>query len=97
MIIREINGKEYKLAITRKGLREAEKQGMKFDDLASKPMSMLYYLWFAALYASHPMTMAKSDALLDEYLDAPDCPESFAQLLEILSEEFAQVFGQAVE
>ena len=49
MIIREIDGKEYKLGITRRGLREAEKEGMRFDELENKPMSMLYYLWFAAI------------------------------------------------
>ena len=97
MIIREIDGKEYKLAITRRGLREAEKQGMKFDDFTSKPLSMLYYLWYAALYANHPMTMAKSDALLDSYLDSPDCPEDISTLLEALSDEFSLVFGSAVE
>lgn len=97
MIIREINGKEYKLSITRKGLREAEKQGMKLGDLADKPMSMLYYLWFAALYGQHPMPMSKSDALLDDYLDDPNCSETFSDLLDVLSEDFSQVFGQAVE
>lgn len=97
MIICEIEGKEYKLAITRRGLREAEKLGMKFTDMESKPMSMVYYLWYAALYASQPMSMNKSDELLDKYLDSPDCPHTLVTLLDALSEEFNSVFGLAVE
>lgn len=97
MIIREIEGKEYKLAVTRRGLREAEKEGMRFDELENKPMSMLYYLWYAALYAAQPMSMKKSDDLLDKYLDDPNTTETFSELLDVLSGDFERVFGGAVE
>lgn len=97
MIIREIDGKEYKLAITRRGLREAEKEGMRFDELENKPLSMLYYLWFAALYGAQPMSMKKSDDLLDKYLDDEHTTETFGELLGVLSEDFERVFGGAVE
>lgn len=89
MIEREIEGKTYKFQITRRGLREAEKQGMNLAELESKPLSLLYYLWFAALY---PMPMSKTDALLDTYLDDPNCPETMENLLATFSEEFASVF-----
>ena len=97
MIIREIEGKEYKLMITRRGLREAEKEGMRFNELEDKPMSMLYYLWFAAIYGAQPMTMKKSDDLLDKYLDDESTTETFGELLTELSADFERVFGGAVE
>ena len=97
MIIREIDGKEYKLGVTRRGLREAEKEGMRFDELENKPMSMLYYLWFAAIYGAQPMSMKKSDDLLDKYLDDENTTETFTELLNLLSLDFEQVFGGAVE
>lgn len=97
MFVREIDGKEYTFMITRRGLREAEKQGFRLDDIESKPLSALYYLWFAALYAKHPMSMVKSDTLLDSYLDAPDCEEGMDSLLGLLGDEFSSVFGAAVE
>ena len=96
-MIRTINGKDYNFKITRKGLREAEKQGMRFNEMMDKPLSMLYYLWYAALYASHPMSLAKTDELLDAYLDNPDTTETMSDVLETLTDEFGQVFGQAVE
>lgn len=97
MFIREIDGKEYKLAITRRGLREAEKEGFRLDELENKPMSMLYYLWYAALYSHQPMSIKKSDDLLDKYLDDPENDEDMSALMDVLSEEFASVFGRAVE
>ena len=44
-MIRTINGKDYNFKITRKGLREAEKQGMRLNEMMEKPMCMLYYLF----------------------------------------------------
>lgn len=96
MIVKTIEGKDYFFEITRKGLRMAEQQGMKINEMMDKPMSMLYYLWYAALYAKQPMSMSKSDELLDKYLD-DEGSESMTDILEWLSEDFSRVFGSAVE
>lgn len=96
-MIRTINGKDYIFKITRKGLRLAEQQGMSLADMSDKPMSALYFLWFAALYGKQPMTIAKSDELLDAYLDDPATTESMTDVLSSLSDDFNSVFGQAVE
>ena len=96
MIVKTIDGKDYFFEITRKGLRMAEQQGMNINEMTDKPMSMLYYLWYAALYTKQPMSMTKSDALLDKYLDE-DGSESMSEVLNWLVEDFNKVFGQAVE
>ena len=96
MIIRTIEGKDYFFSITRKGLRMAEQQGFNINEIADKPMTALYYLWYAALYGKQPMSMNKSDDLLDKYLDE-DGSESMADVLNWLTEDFSRVFGSAVE
>lgn len=96
MIVKTIDGKEYTFGITRKGLRMAEQQGLNINEIADKPISAIYYLWYAALYGKHPMSMSKSDELLDKYLDECDS-ENMSEVLVWLSEDFARVFGSAVE
>lgn len=96
-MIRTINGKDYTFKITRKGIREAENHGFRMDEMEGKPLTMLYSLWYAALYANHPMTAKKSDDLLDEYLDSPDCTETMFDVLESLTTEFQEFLGVAVE
>lgn len=96
MIIREIDGKEYKFAMTRRGLREAERQGFDLNSVEGKPMSALYYLWYAALWAAQPLSLAKSDELLDKYLDSENA-ESVDDVFAWLSDDFMRVFGRAVE
>lgn len=91
-MIREINGKEYNFRMTRKGIRAAEKSGFKLSDFGNAPMSMAYELWYAALYAEHPMPHGKCDELLDDYLDSESCPESFSDVMEWLSEAYNEVF-----
>lgn len=94
---REINGKTYTFRMTRKGIRAAEKAGMRMSVMPDTPMDAVYYLWYAALYTEHPMTMGKSDELLDTYLDSSDCPESFSDILESLMDEYTEVFNIAAE
>lgn len=96
-MIREINGKDYSFDMTRAGIRAAERAGMSMEDIGRKPMESLYYLWFASLYSKQPMVMKKSDALLDDYLDSSDCPESFDDLFSDLAEQYAAVFNVAAE
>lgn len=96
-MIREINGKDYTFRMTRAGIRAAERAGMSTSAMGEKPMESLYYLWFAALYAEHPMVMKKTDVLLDDYLDSSDCPESFEDVYGELAEEYAAVFNFAAE
>lgn len=91
-MIREINGKEYTFRMTRKGIRAAEKAGLKMGSIGDSPVESTYYLWYAALYAEHPMIKAKADELLDDYLDDDSCPESFNDILESLGEGYASVF-----
>ena len=43
------------------------------------------------------MSMKKSDDLLDKYLDDEKTTETFTELLNLLSLDFEQVFGGAVE
>ncbi|WAX16246.1 hypothetical protein EL753P1_00024 [Eggerthella phage EL753P1] len=96
-MIREINDKDYTFRMTRAGIRAAERAGMSMSDIGAKPMESLYFLWYAALYAEHPMVLKKSDALLDDYLDSADCPESFDDLFGDLAEQYAGVFNIAAE
>ncbi|MBQ1779954.1 MAG: hypothetical protein II001_00790 [Bacteroidales bacterium] len=96
-MIREINGKKYDFKITRKGIRAAEKAGMKMQSIVEQPMLFLSYMWYAAIYAAQPVTFEKSCDLLDEYLDSEDCSESIEQMLTDFSNEYAEVFGLAAE
>ena len=92
-MIRTINGKDYNFKITRKGLRLAEQQGMNFNEMGDKPISLVYYLWYAALCAQYPMSFDKACDLLDTYLDSEDCQETFNTLLESLGEDFNEIFA----
>lgn len=96
-MIREIDGKKYDFKITRKGIRAAEKAGMKMQNIIDQPMLFLSYMWYAAIYASQPISFDKACDLLDEYLDSEDCFESIEQMLTDLSDEYAEVFGLAAE
>lgn len=89
-MIREINGKEYTFKLTRKGVRKAEQQGLSID--TTKPLSMVYGLWFAALMSNHPMPVNKAEDLLDDYLDQDDCPETIADITESLAGEYGSLF-----
>ena len=95
-MIREINGKDYSFKMTRKGLRAAEAAGFDVMDMGAKPMTALTLLWYAELYAAHPMKYEKAADLLDEYLDM-ETSEDFATLLETFSEDYTAVFGLAAE
>ena len=95
-MIRSINGKDYNFKMTRKGLRAAETAGMDMAELASKPMLALSYLWFAELYAAHPMKFDKACDLLDDFLDN-DPSEDFSSLLEEFTNDYTLVFGLAAE
>lgn len=92
---REIEGKKYSFRMTRAGIRAAERAGMNMSEIGDKPMEALYYLWFAALYAEHPMQIKQTDKLLDAYLDDPSCPEAYEDLIKDLSDQYAAVFGVA--
>lgn len=94
---REINGQKYNFRMTRGGIRAAERAGMNMGEIGDKPMEALYYLWYASLYAEHPMAMKKCDALLDDYLDDSSCPESYEDLIGTLMEDYAAVFNIATE
>lgn len=92
-MIRTINDKDYTFRITRKGICAAEKAGMNISEMADKPISAAYYLWYAALYAAQPMAFEKSQNLLEDYLDSENCPESFEDVLSCLGKEFSEVFA----
>lgn len=94
---REIEGVEYTFQMTRAGIRAAERAGMNMSEVGEKPMVALYFLWYASLYNQHPMAIKKTDALLDAYLDDPNCPESYEDLIGELIEEYSAVFGIATE
>lgn len=89
---REINGKTYKFKMTRKGIRAAEAQGFRISTVSDAPMSGFSYLWYASLYAAHPMAFDKACDLLDSYLDDPTCGESVSDLLNELVEEYGKIF-----
>lgn len=90
---REINGKTYNFKMTRKGIRAAEAAGMHISEMSETPMSALSYLWYAALYASHPMPIKKTDELLDAYLDGKGCNETIQSLLEDLMNGYSEIFA----
>lgn len=90
---REINGTVYKFKMTRKGIRAAEAAGMHISEMSETPMSALSYLWYAAMYAAHPMTIKKTDELLDTYLDSKGCKETIQGLLEDLMNGYSEIFA----
>lgn len=90
---RTINGKDYELKMTRKSIRRAEKEGMRLSELGDTPVGALYALWYAAIAGKQPMTVNKSDDLLDEYLDGEDCEEKASDLLAVLVEEYGSVLA----
>ena len=92
-MIREIEGKEYTFRMTRKSVRKAEEAGMRVGAMADTPMLALYFLWYAAIIADQPMPKAKSDDLLDAYLDDSNCGEAFEAVLSSLGEEYAAVLA----
>lgn len=94
-MIRTINGKDYELKITRKGIRQAEREGFNASDVGDKPMLTLTYLWFAAIYGAQPMKFSSATDLLDDYLDSGE--EKFTDLLTNLSNEYVELFGLAAE
>lgn len=94
-MIRTINGKDYNFKMTRKGLRKAESLGMDVNEIGSKPNLTLAYLWYAELYAAHPMKFDAAVELLDDFLDTEE--ETFTDLFEQLSNDYAEVFGVAAE
>lgn len=62
-------GKEYTLEYNRDAVRFAERQGLDISELASKPVTNIPVLFFAAFRKNHPeVTRAESDRMLYEEL-----------------------------
>lgn len=87
---RTINGKDYSFNMTRQGLRAAERMGFTVDSISSMPNTAAVYLWYAALGGKIPLK--KAEELLDDYLDDPNCPETFADVFESLADAYGSAF-----
>lgn len=86
----EYDGKDYELKITRAGVRAAEGQGLNASDIAEKPFSSLYLLFFAGMF-KYRINPAKAATMLDDLLD--DGSLEFNDLFENLSEQYVELFG----
>ncbi len=85
------DGTEYELSMTRKGASVAEENGLSASEISEKPFTALYLLFFAALYGKYRLSPAKSNAILDDVLDAGDF--EFAEIFEELAGQYGNLFG----
>lgn len=90
-MIREINGKAYEFEFTRRVIAEAEKKGFALSE--NKPASMAYDLWAIGLEKNQKLSAMQAKDLFDDYLDDPNCPENFNDVVESLVSQYVEVFG----
>lgn len=61
------NGKEYTLDFDLDSVRFAEAQGFEWDDISTKPGTMIPILWFSAFRRYHKkVTRNETDTMLEE-------------------------------
>lgn len=63
----EFEGREYTLEYNRRTVVKTEKAGLDVNAIESKPMTMIYIMWWGAFLMHHPhMTQEQTDKILDE-------------------------------
>jgi len=63
----DFEGREFTLDYTRKTVVKAERAGLNINETESKPMTMVYLMFWGAFLAHHPhMTQEQTDKILDE-------------------------------
>lgn len=63
----DFEGREFTLDYTRKTVVKAERAGLDVQAMDSKPMTMIYLMFWGAFQAHHPqMTQEQTDKILDE-------------------------------
>jgi hypothetical protein len=76
--------------MTRAGIRSAESQGLSLSDVDSKPMLMLSWLFYAALFSDYKVSPQRAFDLLDAALDAGAV--DYAELAEDLVSQYQDLF-----
>lgn len=87
----EHDGKTYELKMTRAGIRAAEAQGLRSSEMSEQPFTALYLLFYASLFSQYKLNPNKTNAILDELLDAETV--KFDELFTELSEAYVELFG----
>lgn len=87
----EYEGKTYELNMTRAGVRQAESQGLSASEIADKPFSAVYLLFFASLFSKYKVNPSKSNLMLDHLLDSGEA--KFEDMIETLTEAYTNLFG----
>lgn len=85
-----VDGTEYTLRITRRGLRAAEKQGFSLNEVESQIVSSLYMLVYAALYEDYKVSVNTAEEILDQILDEKQT--TVTKLYEDLAKQLQAVF-----
>ena len=63
----DFEGREFTLDFTRKSVVKAERAGLNVNEMESKPMTMIYLMFWGAFQAHHPhMTQEQTDKILEE-------------------------------
>lgn len=63
----DFEGREFTLDYTRETVVKAERAGLDVQAMDSKPMTMIYLMFWGAFQAHHPhMTQEQTDKILDE-------------------------------
>lgn len=85
----DYDGKSYELKMTRAGAAAAEEAGLRTSEIAEKPFSAIYLLFFAALH-SYRVSPQKARKMLDDLLE--DGTLAFASVFEELAEAYGSLF-----
>lgn len=63
----EFEGREYTLEYNRRTVVKAEKAGLDINAVESKPMTMVYIMWWGAFLMHHPyIKQEQTDKILDD-------------------------------
>lgn len=81
-----IEGKDYELRLTRKGLRSAENAGLDTDAASSRPMTQIPLMFMALTFASADSRIA--------YPKAEDLTDALFDSGEMSVKEFISFFGE---
>lgn len=63
----DFDGKEFTLEFNRRTVSKTENAGLNVNEIDSKPMTMVYILWWGSFLMHQPqMTKEQTDKILDE-------------------------------
>lgn len=91
-----IDGRNFELRLTRKGLRAAEAVGLNMDEIKTAPFSQIPLMFIAMTHGSLPsrLSYARAEELTDELFDSGEMsPRDF---IEMFSEGMSELINPTV-